>query len=118
MNTSTISLKPIHDICGRLVSELPASLKGFEYHREVGNRVEQLPESERELLRNTLNSFLLHMEKIEASDIDLGGHGCVGKIWYRVFGKKSPLQLKWIFRLRKPTSFYIMQSHRVSESSF
>jgi twitching motility protein PilT len=92
MNTSTISLKPIHDICGRLVSELPASLKGFEYHREVGNRVEQLPESERELLRNTLNSFLLHMEKIEASDIDLGGHGCVGKIWYRVFGKKSPLQ--------------------------
>lgn len=92
MNTSTISLKPIHDICGRLVSELPSSLKGFEYHREIGRRVEELSESERIQLRTTLNSFLLHMEKIEASDIDLGGHGCMGKIWYRVFGKKSPLQ--------------------------
>ncbi|PWN07607.1 type IV pilus twitching motility protein PilT [Rhodohalobacter mucosus] len=92
MNTSTISLKPIHDICGRLVSEIPSSLKGFEYHREIGRRVEALPETERTLLRETLNSFLLHMEKIEASDIDLGGHGCMGKIWYRVFGKKSPLQ--------------------------
>lgn len=92
MNTSTISLKPIHDICGRLVSELPSSIKGFEYHREIGRRVEELSEAERTLLRTTLNSFLLHMEKIEASDIDLGGHGCMGKIWYRVFGKKSPLQ--------------------------
>lgn len=92
MNTSTISLKPIHDICGRLVSELPSSIKGFEYHREIGRRVEELSEAERTLLRTTLNSFLMHMEKIEASDIDLGGHGCMGKIWYRVFGKKSPLQ--------------------------
>jgi twitching motility protein PilT len=92
MNTSTISLKPIHDICGRLVSEIPSSLKGFEYHKEVGKRVEELPQEERDLLTKTLNSFLFHMEKIEASDIDLGGHGCVGKIWYRVYGKKSPLQ--------------------------
>ena len=92
MNTSTISLKPIHDICGRLVSEIPSSLKGFEYHQEIGRRVEELPASERTLLRKTLNSFLLHMEKIEASDIDLGGHGCLGKIWYRVYGKKSPMQ--------------------------
>jgi len=91
MNTSTISLKPIREICGRLVSEIPETQKGLEYHIEIGRRLEEMNQSDRKILRETLNTFLLHMEKIEASDIDLGGHGCVGKIWYRVFGKKSPL---------------------------
>ena len=91
MNTSTISLKPIREICGRLISEIPESQKGLEYHLEIGRRLEEMSQPDRKILRETLNSFLLHMEKIEASDIDVGGHGCVGKIWYRVFGKKSPL---------------------------
>jgi twitching motility protein PilT len=91
MNTSTISLKPIREICGRLISEIPETQKGLEYHIEIGRRLEEMNQSDRKILRETLNTFLLHMEKIEASDIDVGGHGCVGKIWYRVFGKKSPL---------------------------
>ncbi|TVR31637.1 MAG: twitching motility protein PilT [Balneolaceae bacterium] len=91
MNTSTISLKPIREICGRLISEIPETQKGLEYHIEIGRRLEEMNQADRKILRETLNTFLLHMEKIEASDIDVGGHGCVGKIWYRVFGKKSPL---------------------------
>ncbi len=37
-----------------------------------------------------LTTFLRHMREIEASDIDIGGPGTKGYIWYRVFGKKSP----------------------------
>jgi twitching motility protein PilT len=36
-----------------------------------------------------LRKLLLHMRELEASDIDLGGHGCKGFVWYRRFGKKE-----------------------------
>ncbi len=91
MATSTISLKPIREICGRLISEIPQTLTGLDYHEAIGKKIENTPDSDRKILRESLEGFLLHMEKIEASDIDLGGFGCQGKIWYRVFGKKSPL---------------------------
>lgn len=91
MESSTISLTSIRDICGQLVSDIPGSLKGLEYHREIGDRLKQLPEEKKNQLREGLNRFLLHMEKLEASDIDIGGMGCQNKIWYRVYGKKSPL---------------------------
>jgi len=93
MSTS-ISLKPIREICGKIASQIPESKKGLEYHAAIGNMVNDLPEDQRKNLRKSLNAFLIYMEKIEASDIDVGGHGCNGKIWYRVFGKKSPLNME------------------------
>ncbi len=38
---------------------------------------------------NNLRNLLQHMRKIEASDIDFGGPGSNGKVWYRVFGTKT-----------------------------
>jgi twitching motility protein PilT len=93
MSTSTISLKPVRDICGRVAGQIPESKRGLEYHAAIGDIINELPEEERSALRQALNSFLVYMEKIEASDIDLGGPGCNGRIWYRVFGKKSPLNM-------------------------
>jgi twitching motility protein PilT len=93
MSTS-ISFKPIREICGKIASQIPESKKGLEYHAAIGDMVNNLPEEERKTLRKSLNAFLVYMEKIEASDIDIGGHGCSGKIWYRVFGKKSPLKME------------------------
>lgn len=37
-----------------------------------------------------LTTFLSHMRDIEASDIDIGGPGTNGHIWYRIFGQKKP----------------------------
>lgn len=91
METSTVSLKPIRDICSPIISELSDSLKGMEYHEEIGKKIEALDESNRLTLRETLDNFLLYMQKNEASDIDVGGYGCSGKIWYRIFGQKKPL---------------------------
>lgn len=91
METSTVSLKPIREICEPIAAQLPESLRGLEYHQEIGRKIEALDELKRKELTNTLNSFLMYMKKAEASDIDLGGHGCNGKIWYRIFGEKSPL---------------------------
>ncbi|MDN5353418.1 MAG: twitching motility protein PilT [Candidatus Cloacimonadota bacterium] len=40
--------------------------------------------------QNYLFSLLQYQHQIDASDLDLGGPGCGGKIWYRVYGTKSP----------------------------
>ncbi len=101
MNTKTISFKPIREICGKIASQIPQSKKGLEYHSAIGDLVNELPEEERSTLRETFNGFLVYMEKIEASDIDVGGPGCMGKIWYRVFGKKSPLKMETVLPIEE-----------------
>jgi twitching motility protein PilT len=37
-----------------------------------------------------MDSYLLRMARVNASDIDMGGYGTVGHMWYRVYGEKRP----------------------------
>lgn len=39
----------------------------------------------------TLNGLFDEMRKRQASDIELGGPGCDGFVWFRIFGKKFPI---------------------------
>ncbi|MCK4655089.1 MAG: Flp pilus assembly complex ATPase component TadA [Candidatus Cloacimonetes bacterium] len=39
---------------------------------------------------DNLRNLLIHMREIDASDIDFGGPGSNGKVWYRVYGTKAP----------------------------
>lgn len=91
--TTTVSFEPIRKIAGEVLNTLPDSFRGLDYHEELGKRLRDLDDIKRNQLMASLHSFLLYMRKNEASDIDLGGAGCDGKIWYRVFGKKSPINL-------------------------
>jgi twitching motility protein PilT len=50
----------------------------------------KLSEEVRLFIKDELNRFLYLMQIKEASDIDMGGAGCQGKIWFRVFGDKKP----------------------------
>ena len=54
------------------------------------DELQKLDREKRITLRETIKSLLAHMEELEASDIDLGGEGSHGKIWYRVHGSKRP----------------------------
>jgi twitching motility protein PilT len=91
--TSKVSLAPIHSIAGEILQDLPDSYRGLDYHAELGKKIKNLDDLKRKQLMNSLHTFLLYMRKNEASDIDLGGAGCDGNIWYRVFGNKSPLNI-------------------------
>jgi len=93
MSSTKISLAAIREITKPLVNKIPSSLKGLEYHAAIGDMLNSLEDSQRVELKDSLEAFLLYMKKNEASDIDIGGAGCDGKIWYRIFGKKSPLNL-------------------------
>jgi len=90
MNGQTISLKPIKDMAQPIIEQIPKSVRGMEYHKKIGEVIDALNDNERQELKNLLDMFLIQMRSLDASDIDLGSAGCDGKIWYRIYGVKSP----------------------------
>src|SRR5512136_575128 len=56
----------------------------------IGDLVSKLSPAERTALRKLMDGYLLRMSRTNASDIDLGGYGTAGSIWYRIYGEKRP----------------------------
>ena len=77
-------------ILQQMVAQIPESVYGLERQIFIGDLVEKLPVESRTILHTFTNSFFLRMFTINASDIDLGGYGGQGLVWYRVFGSKKP----------------------------
>ena len=73
-----------------LAAQLPMTVVGLERQMMIGDVVGRLDDQDKEKLRTLLNSFLSKMFTINASDIDMGGYGSQGFVWYRVFGSKKP----------------------------
>lgn len=74
-----------------MTEELGLSLKGVEYHRRIGEIIEQQSDEVRQELKAILDGYLQQMYENEASDIDIGGPGCQNQVWYRIHGDKSPV---------------------------
>jgi twitching motility protein PilT len=90
---AAIDLDRISGLIQPILERIPKTARGTELHRRIGDLIENSEISLRVDLKEVLDSFLLNMIKINASDIDLGAAGCAGKVWYRVFGDKNPLKL-------------------------
>ena len=90
-----ISENNISELIRPLIGDISTSLRGLELHKKIGEIIENQPDDFRFSLRKILDDFLLKMIKLDASDIDMGGPGCSHQIWYRIFGKKSPLKTKY-----------------------
>ena len=86
----TVQTHRLKEIVQPLARQISSHSKGLERHRQIGRMLEEQPEETRIELREILDGYLGLMKGMEASDIDLGGPGCDGKIWYRVHGTKSP----------------------------
>jgi twitching motility protein PilT len=69
---------------------LPSTVTGIERQMMIGDMISRMDEPTKEKLRNLMNHFLSRMFVIGASDIDMGGFGGQGQVWYRVFGNKKP----------------------------
>lgn len=72
------------------LTKLSETTFGIERQKALGESVIRLSDEKRMALRRIFNSFILKMFKLEASDIEFGGQGCSGQVWFRVFGTKSP----------------------------
>ncbi len=77
-------------VLNQVLSQIPQSTQGLERQIFIGDFVEKLPLENRQMLKNFVESLLLRMSLINASDIDFGGFGGHAKIWYRIFGAKKP----------------------------
>lgn len=78
-------------IIDRHVSKIPRFLKGPD---RVGYLIEHFGEvthDDQFILVEVMNNLLKHMVDKEASDIELGGFGSEGHVWFRVFGRKEPV---------------------------
>ncbi len=82
----------LSEIVRPMADQLSQTARGIERHQQIGDIIEEQPQELRIELTEILNSFLNQMYENEASDIDLGGPGCDGHIWYRIHGDKSPVK--------------------------
>ncbi len=72
----------------QLSSQVSDLVRGLERHIFIGNMVSNLPDDQRRSLKRSFDALLLKMRENSASDIDFGGFGSQGKVWYRIFGSK------------------------------
>ena len=77
-------------ILREIVRNIPETAYGVERQMLVGDLVTRESLEERTLIKRMFDGFLLRMFEITASDIDIGGIGTRGHIWYRVHGAKKP----------------------------
>lgn len=71
-------------------ASLPSSVTGLERQMMIGDTMTRMDESQKLKLLGLMNYLLTRMFQLNASDIDMGGYGSQGSIWYRVFGSKKP----------------------------
>jgi twitching motility protein PilT len=85
-------MQEVKEFVQPLAGQLGSLNEGIEYHQKIGEIIERLPDPTRVEMRNIIDNYLLMMKQNDASDIDLGGPGCKGTIWYRIHGLKSPVK--------------------------
>jgi twitching motility protein PilT len=68
---------------------IPESIFGPDRVIFILENADKLKENEKITLRKFYNRLLVNMLEKDASDIEIGGHGNVGYIWMRIYGKKE-----------------------------
>ncbi|MEX2362460.1 MAG: ATPase, T2SS/T4P/T4SS family [Balneolaceae bacterium] len=90
---TAVKTKTITELAKPVLEQIPRTERGTELHIKLGELIEELDVEHREALTAVLDGYLQRMLKNEASDIDLGGAGCAGRIWYRIYGDKKPAKV-------------------------
>jgi len=89
----SIDLPPVvvdaKKILKEMASQLPKSVTGLERQMMISDVMTRTDETTKMKLLALMNHFLSRMFDLHASDIDMGGYGSQGYIWYRVYGSKK-----------------------------
>lgn len=80
----------IQSLMAPYLSHVPEDFIGVDLVQYLINILNEMSDEQKKLLRSHIESYLDRMPELEASDIDLGGDGCVGKVWFRRHGYKKP----------------------------
>jgi twitching motility protein PilT len=92
--TQSIELPPViteaQKVLKEIANQLPKSVSGLERQMMISDVLSRTDETIKLKLLAVMNHFLSRMFTLNASDIDMGGYGSQGFIWYRVYGSKKP----------------------------
>ncbi len=80
-------------ILKQIVANIPETAYGVERQMLIGDLTARESQEEKVIIKRMFDGFLLRMAEIAASDIDFGGYGGQGRIWYRIHGLKRPDQV-------------------------
>lgn len=72
--------------------QIPPTAIGPERVSFIVDHINEMPMEQKLALHKYFNVILGKMLEMQASDIEVGGHGCDGQIWLRVFGTKKRIQ--------------------------
>ncbi len=72
-----------------MASQLPKTVTGLERQMMISDVMTRTDETTKMKMLALVNHFLSRMSTLNASDIDMGGYGSQGYIWYRVYGSKK-----------------------------
>lgn len=86
-------------ILRELNAQVPRRLVGVDRLTHQDRLTTRLCDEDRETLTGVMDRLIGAMVDNEASDIDLGGSGCDGRVWYRIHGTKSAYEEAGIFHL-------------------
>ncbi len=82
-------LEEAKEVLKNFVEAIPPVLLGPERVNFITDNINRVPNNEKMLLHKLANDILSNMVERNASDIELGGFGTDGFIWFRIFGKKE-----------------------------
>jgi twitching motility protein PilT len=73
-----------------MAAQLPITVTGLERQMMISDVMTRTDETTKMKLLALMNYCLTRMFTVYASDIDMGGYGSQGYIWYRIYGSKKP----------------------------
>jgi twitching motility protein PilT len=74
----------------RILREAPRGYFGTALVRWYAEQLDAVPFEDQDLVRDYFERLARKMIEVNASDLEFGGPGCSGRIWYRVDGEKHP----------------------------
>ena len=87
-----LTIPEIKKVLTEFCNTIPPVLTGPDRITYLLDNIEKMSSDKRILLRNYINKLLASMIEMEASDIEIGGHGNAGYIWLRIHGDKERIK--------------------------
>lgn len=85
-------IKEAKNILEPFIEKIPKAVFGPERVNFIIEHFNEFDNEQKLVLLEVVNKMLTSMVEMEASDIEVGGHGTDGYIWMRIFGKKNRIQ--------------------------
>ncbi len=76
-------------ILSTFAKRIPPTVFGPERVNVIVSNFSELKAEHKLLLHDLMNYILTLMVERQASDVEIGGHGCENYVWFRIFGKKE-----------------------------